>query len=190
MIDLRWTRLAAGMAALVLAWTGTAAPAAAHPHVMVNAAVTVNIVNGSISSITHVWTFDEFYTAQALDGLPKNKDGLYGRPTGVGLGQVPTTNRSGHRNGLEPAGGRMIASESPTGRFTADPPKKSNRCQKAEMANRDGQLHIGGLAISGRQNRTGGLDTKRQPDESISTAFHSGVPKSRYVFPLCSATLK
>ncbi len=67
---------------------GSAAPACAHPHVSVIAAVTVNIEKGTIASITHVWTFDEFYTAQALDGLPKNKDGLYGRPELAELAKV------------------------------------------------------------------------------------------------------
>jgi hypothetical protein len=35
-----------------------------------------------------------------------------------------------------------------------------------------------GSSDSGRQNRTGGSDTNRQPDESISIAFQSGVPRS------------
>lgn len=63
-------------------------PAEAHPHVMVTAATIVNVEQGAIQSITHVWTFDEFYTAQALDGLPKNKDGLYGREELAELAKV------------------------------------------------------------------------------------------------------
>lgn len=63
-------------------------PAQAHPHVMVTAAAIVNVEQGAIQSITHVWTFDEFYTAQALDGLPKNKDGLYGREELAELARV------------------------------------------------------------------------------------------------------
>lgn len=63
-------------------------PVVAHPHVMVTAAATINIEQGTIASISHVWTFDEFYTAQALDGLPKNKNGLYGREELAELAKV------------------------------------------------------------------------------------------------------
>jgi ABC-type uncharacterized transport system substrate-binding protein len=81
------TRLRSGFAAVAVMLSGATA-ALAHPHVSVTAAVTVNIDNGAIASISHVWTFDEFYTAQAIDGLPKNKDGLYGRPELAELAKV------------------------------------------------------------------------------------------------------
>ena len=76
---LRWSRLLALLAITVYGSAISGRQAHAHPHVVVTAAATVNIHQGAIVSITHVWTFDEFYTAQALDGLPKNKAGLYGR---------------------------------------------------------------------------------------------------------------
>ncbi len=82
-----WTRLRSGLSAMALIVSGATA-ASAHPHVSVTAAVTVNIDKGAITSISHVWTFDEFYTAQALDDLPKNKDGLYGRPELAELAKV------------------------------------------------------------------------------------------------------
>ncbi len=63
-------------------------PAAAHPHVTVVAHATLNVENGAITSITHVWTFDEFYSASAVDGLPKNAAGGYGRQELAELAKV------------------------------------------------------------------------------------------------------
>ena len=80
--------LQTALAALLVVAVGCNIPAVAHPHVSVIASVTVNIEKGVIGSISHVWTFDEFYTAQALDGLPKNKDGLYGRAELAELAKV------------------------------------------------------------------------------------------------------
>ena len=53
-------------------------PVAAHPHVW--ATVRSEIVldaNHQITGIRHHWTFDEFYTAMAVEGLDANKDGVY-----------------------------------------------------------------------------------------------------------------
>ena len=53
-----------------------ASPAAAHPHVW--ATVRSEIVFGPdhrITGIRHAWTFDEFYTAMAVQGLDTNGDG-------------------------------------------------------------------------------------------------------------------
>ena len=55
-----------------------ASPAAAHPHVW--ATVRSEIVLGPdhrITAIRHAWTFDEFYTAMAIEGLDTDKDGTY-----------------------------------------------------------------------------------------------------------------
>ena len=84
----RWAKIGAIAIYAALAALVAAAPAMAHPHVVVTAAATVNIEKGAIVSITHVWTFDEFYTAQALDGMPKNKAGLYGREELAELAKV------------------------------------------------------------------------------------------------------
>ena len=65
-----------------------AGPALAHPHVFVVATATVNIEHGAIASITHTWTFDEFYTAMALEDMPKNKDGGYTREQLAELAKV------------------------------------------------------------------------------------------------------
>lgn len=55
------------------------APAGAHPHVWVTYETTVNYDQGSVSGVTHVWSFDDMYTAMAVQGLDKNGDGAYDR---------------------------------------------------------------------------------------------------------------
>jgi ABC-type uncharacterized transport system substrate-binding protein len=59
---------------------GFARTAAAHPHVW--ATVRSEILFGPdhrITGIRHAWTFDEFYTAMAVEGLDVNKDGVYSK---------------------------------------------------------------------------------------------------------------
>ena len=56
-----------------------AVPAAAHPHVWITVETTVLYDNGAFTGLQHRWTFDEFYTAMAIEGLDKNKDGIYDR---------------------------------------------------------------------------------------------------------------
>jgi ABC-type uncharacterized transport system substrate-binding protein len=74
------------LATLVVAWT--LGSARAHPHVSVINSATINIEQGAIQSITHVWTFDEFYSTTAVDGLPKNAAGGYGRAELAELAKV------------------------------------------------------------------------------------------------------
>jgi len=67
-----WALCAAAFACLV------ATPASAHPHVW--ATVRSEIVFGAdhrIIGIRHAWTFDEFYTAMAIQGLDTDGDGVY-----------------------------------------------------------------------------------------------------------------
>lgn len=53
-----------------------AAPAFAHPHVWVTArAEIVYGADGRITGVRHAWTFDEAYSAFAVQGLDKNGDG-------------------------------------------------------------------------------------------------------------------
>ncbi len=68
--------LAAAFTALLLAVAGAPSPALAHPHVwvVVKAEVVFN-AEGRISGIRHSWTFDEPYSAFAVQGLDKNNDG-------------------------------------------------------------------------------------------------------------------
>ncbi len=62
-----------------LACIATATSAGAHPHVFVTTSATVVVEKSAIAAIDHVWTFDEFYSAMAVEGLDTNKDGKYSR---------------------------------------------------------------------------------------------------------------
>lgn len=63
-------------------------PAASHPHVWVTVETTILFEGGSISGFRHKWSFDEFYTAMAIEGLDTNKDGIYSREELAELAQV------------------------------------------------------------------------------------------------------
>lgn len=68
---------------------GFASAVAAHPHVW--ATVRTEIVFGPdhrITGIRHAWTFDEFYTAMAIEGLDANKDGVYSKEELAPLAKV------------------------------------------------------------------------------------------------------
>ena len=68
---------------------GFAGAAIAHPHVW--ATVHSEIVFGPdhrITGIRHHWTFDEFYTAMAVQGLDTNGDGVYSKEELRPLAQV------------------------------------------------------------------------------------------------------
>jgi ABC-type uncharacterized transport system substrate-binding protein len=64
------------------------AAALAHPHVFVTVEATVGFENGAITGIHHVWTFDEFYSAMAVEGLDTNKDGKFSRDELAELAKV------------------------------------------------------------------------------------------------------
>ena len=66
-----------------------ASPSAnAHPHVWVTMETTVLYGEGTITGLQQAWTFDEFYTQQAIEGLDKNGDGKYDRQELQELAQV------------------------------------------------------------------------------------------------------
>jgi ABC-type uncharacterized transport system substrate-binding protein len=74
--------------ALALLVVGLAAPAASHPHVWITVETTVLYDNGTFTGLYHKWTFDEFYTAMAIEGLDKNNDGIYSREELAELAKV------------------------------------------------------------------------------------------------------
>ncbi len=77
------------LALLALAAGLLAPPAAeAHPHVWVTYETTVVYDKGAISGLEHVWTFDDMYTAMAVQGLDKNNDGTYDREELAELAKV------------------------------------------------------------------------------------------------------
>ena len=84
------TRLLQGIAVL-LTLAALAAPAQAHPHIWVTMESTVVYDKGSFSGFKHKWTFDEFYSAMAVEGLDKNNDGTYDKDELAELAQVNVT---------------------------------------------------------------------------------------------------
>ena len=73
----------------VAGFVGFASSVAAHPHVW--ATVRSEIVFGGdhrITGIRHAWTFDEFYTAMAVQGLDTDGDGVYSKEELQPLAQV------------------------------------------------------------------------------------------------------
>lgn len=65
-----------------------AAGASAHPHVWVTVKSTILYDNGTVTGLQESWTFDEFYTATAIEGLDTNGDGKYDRQELAELAQV------------------------------------------------------------------------------------------------------
>jgi ABC-type uncharacterized transport system substrate-binding protein len=66
-----------------------ASPAVAHPHVWATVRSEIVLNAGhQITGIRHSWTFDEFYTAMAIEGLDTNKDGVYSKEELAPLAKV------------------------------------------------------------------------------------------------------
>jgi ABC-type uncharacterized transport system substrate-binding protein len=67
-----------------------ATPALAHPHVWITATSELLYApDGSISGVRHAWTFDDMYSAYALQGLESKIKGVYSREE---LGSLAQTN--------------------------------------------------------------------------------------------------
>ena len=62
--------------------------ARAHPHVWVTVKEEVIYEDGAITGLRQSWTFDEYYTEMAIEGLDKNGDGKYDREELKELAQV------------------------------------------------------------------------------------------------------
>ncbi|MGH1418515.1 MAG: DUF1007 family protein [Hyphomicrobiaceae bacterium] len=76
------------LAMLVANQMVTSNRAHAHPHVWVSVKTEVVFKNGNVTGFRHSWTFDDMYTAMAIQGLDKNKDGAYDRDELKELAQV------------------------------------------------------------------------------------------------------
>lgn len=85
MIQSRLLAVAGAALALVVAGSG---PVEAHPHVWVKVETKVVYDNGAIAAFAHRWTFDDLYTAMAIQGLDTNNDGTYDRKELAELAQV------------------------------------------------------------------------------------------------------
>jgi ABC-type uncharacterized transport system substrate-binding protein len=67
----------------------SAAPASAHPHVWVTAASELIYgPDGFVKGIRHAWTFDDMYSAYALQGTATRKKGIYTREELAPLAQT------------------------------------------------------------------------------------------------------
>ena len=69
-------------------WAVASPPAYAHPHVFVGVETTILYKDGKISGLEHKWTFDDLYSADAIQGLDKNGDGTYSREELAELAKV------------------------------------------------------------------------------------------------------
>jgi ABC-type uncharacterized transport system substrate-binding protein len=72
-------RLVCGTLAVVAGVSGLCAPAAAHPHVWVTVETTIVYDKGTVTGLKQKWSFDEMYTAMAIQGLDTNNDGAFDR---------------------------------------------------------------------------------------------------------------
>ena len=106
-------RISAVLASLVLALGVTAAQA--HPHVWVTSKTEVVYGwSGRVTALKHHWTFDESFSAYAVQGLDTDKDGKYSREELQPLAEVNVT--SLHEYGfftVLKAAGRRVAFEEP-----------------------------------------------------------------------------
>lgn len=84
----RWTTRAGALLAGGLIAAVAAGPALAHPHVWVTVESTVLYETGKVAGFQHRWTFDDMYTAMAIQGLDKNQDGVYSKEELAELAQV------------------------------------------------------------------------------------------------------
>ena len=83
----------------VAACAGLAQDVHAHPHVW--ATVRSEILldpNHQITGIRHAWTFDEFYSAMAVQGLDTNGDGVFSAEELKPLAEVNVTSLRGRDN--------------------------------------------------------------------------------------------
>lgn len=77
MIALRTCGMTIG--AIAAATIAAFGPAQAHPHIWISVQSTVVYENGTVIGLRQRWTFDEFYSSMAIQGLDTNGDGVYDR---------------------------------------------------------------------------------------------------------------
>ncbi|MEQ1576215.1 MAG: DUF1007 family protein [Hyphomicrobium sp.] len=80
----RFVPVAAMLGTILMA----AGPAAAHPHVFVGVETTVLYKDAKVIGFDHKWSFDDLYSADAIQGLDKNGDGQYSREELAELAKV------------------------------------------------------------------------------------------------------
>ena len=84
----RGVRLILGLAV----WLAVIVPAVAHPHVLVDARVTVRLdAESRVVALRQAWTLDEGFSAFAKQGLDTNGDGRFSREELAPLAEVNVT---------------------------------------------------------------------------------------------------
>ncbi|MCC2113084.1 MAG: DUF1007 family protein [Hyphomicrobiales bacterium] len=78
-------RLAVSLVLVVVALT---VEAIAHPHVFIDARSTLIFKDGALVAVRHAWTFDDAYSAFAIQGADVNGDGEYSREELADLAKV------------------------------------------------------------------------------------------------------
>ena len=80
-------RVALGLIAAVMAALAT--PALAHPHLWVkSSSEVIYAADGTITGVRHAWTFDDMFSAYALQGLETKTKGVYTREDLAPLAQT------------------------------------------------------------------------------------------------------
>lgn len=86
------SRFAVRLLCAALAWCAAAGAAMAHPHVWVTMKTQVLYgPDGMVTGLKQDWTFDEAFTAFALQGLERGKDGTYPEAVLKPLAEVNVT---------------------------------------------------------------------------------------------------
>lgn len=77
-----------GIATAALLAAAATVPADAHPHVWIGVEAKLLLDGDAVTGIQQTWTFDQFYSNQASEGLDKNGDGKLDRSELAELAQV------------------------------------------------------------------------------------------------------
>src|ERR1700761_4856125 len=76
-------------ACLMMAWTLSAAPLWAHPHVWVTLHSEILYTSdGQVTGVRHAWRFDDMFSSYALQGIAHAKKGKYTREELTSLAQL------------------------------------------------------------------------------------------------------
>jgi len=81
-------RMLLALAAAALPAAASVPPALAHPHIWITFQARIVHDKGAFVAIEHTWTFDEFYSTMAVEGLDKNQDGVFDREELAELAKV------------------------------------------------------------------------------------------------------
>jgi ABC-type uncharacterized transport system substrate-binding protein len=82
-------RMLFGLLTLILAWSAGVSSAKAHPHVWITAKSQVLYApDGTVTGVRHAWTFDDMFSAYAVQGIEPKVKGTYSREELAPLAQT------------------------------------------------------------------------------------------------------